>query len=140
MQQAESNRSVAMIMLIVMFVSIFPAYYLLYYRHRMYYRLCVDKIAEINRVLTDETIPSEEKLKRIDTLWPEDSPGKNAKRTADRRPKELHNVVKAIRNSVEEDLNREREMHEQEELAKDALRRQTMECDRLYVSNSVVDN
>ena len=140
MQQAESNRSVAMIMLIVMFVSIFPAYYLLYYRHRMYYRLCVDKIAEINRVLTDETIPSEEKLKRIDTLWPEDSPGKNAKRTADRRPKELHDVVKAIRNSVEEDLNREREMHEQEELAKDALRRQTMECDRLYVSNSVVDN
>lgn len=140
MQQAESNRSVAMIMLIVMFVSIFPAYYLLYYRHRMYYRLCVDKIAEINRVLTDETIPSEEKLKRIDALWPEGSPGKNAKRTTDRRPKELHDVVKAIRNSVEEDLNREREMHEQEELAKDALRRQTMECDRLYVSNSVVDN
>lgn len=140
MQQAESNRSVAMIMLIVMFVSIFPAYYLLYYRHRMYYRLCVDKIAEINRVLTDETIPSEEKLERIDALWPEGSPGKNAKRTTDRRPKELHDVVKAIRNSVEEDLNREREMHEQEELAKDALRRQTMECDRLYVSNSVVDN
>ena len=140
MQQAESNRSVAMIMLIVMFVSIFPAYYLLYYRHRMYYRLCVDKIAEINRVLTDETIPSEEKLKRIDALWPEGSPGKNAKRTTDRRPKELHDVVKAIRNSVEEDLNREREMHEQEKLAKDALRRQTMECDRLYVSNSVVDN
>ena len=140
MQQAESNRSVAMIMLIVMFVSIFPAYYLLYYRHRMYYRLCVDKIAEINRVLTDETISSEEKLERIDALWPEGLPGKNAKRTADRRPKELHNVVKAIRSSVEEDLNREREMHEQEELAKDALRRQTMECDRLYVSNSVVDN
>ena len=140
MQKAESNRSVAMIMLIVMFVSIFPAYYLLYYRHRMYYRLCVDKIAEINRVLTDETILSEEKLKRIDTLWPEDSPGKNAKRTADRRPKELNDVVKAIRNSVEEDLNHERKMQEQEELAKDALRRQTMECDRLYVSNSVVDN
>ena len=140
MQQAESNRSVAMIMLIVMFVSIFPAYYLLYYRHRMYYRLCVDKIAEINRVLTDETIPSEEKLERIDALWPEGSPGKNAKRTTDRRPKELHDVVKAIRNSVEENLQRQRELHEQEELAKDALHRQTMECDRLYVSNSVVDN
>lgn len=140
MQQAESNRSVAMIMLIVMFVSIFPAYYLLYYRHRMYYRLCVDKIAEINRVLTDETIPSEEKLERIDALWPEGLPGKNAKRTTDRRPKELHDVVKAIRNSVEEDLHRQKELHEQEELAKDALHRQTMECDRLYVSNSVVDN
>ena len=140
MQQAESNRSVAMIMLIVMFVSIFPAYYLLYYRHRMYYRLCVDKIAEINRVLTDETIPSEEKLKRIDALWPEGSPGKNAKRTTDRRPKELHDVVKAIHNSVEEDLHRQKDLHEQEELAKDALHRQTMECDRLYVSNSVVDN
>ena len=140
MQQAESNRSVAMIMLIVMFVSIFPAYYLLYYRHRMYYRLCVDKIAEINCVLTGETIPSEEKLERIDALWPEGLPGKNAKRTTDRRPKELHDVVKAIRNSVEEDLHRQKELHEQEELAKDALHRQTMECDRLYVSNSVVDN
>lgn len=140
MQQAESNRSVAMIMLIVMFVSIFPAYYLLYYRHRMYYRLCVDKIAEINRVLADETIPSEEKLKRIDILWPEGSLDKNAKRTTDRRPKELHDVVKVIRNSVGEDLIREKEMYEQEELARDVLRRQTMECDRLYVSNSVVDN
>ena len=140
MQQAESNRSVAMIMLIIMFVSIFPAYYLLYYRHRMYYRLCVDKIAEINRVLTDETIPSEEKLERIDALWPEGSPGKNTKRTTDRRPKELNDVVKAIRNSVEEDLHRQKELHEQEELAKDTLHRQTMECDRLYVSNSVVDN
>ena len=49
-------------------------------------------------------------------------------------------MVKAIRNSVGEDLIREKEMYEQEDLARDVLRRQTIECDRLYVSNSVVDN
>lgn len=140
MQQAESNRSVAMIMLIVMFVSIFPAYYLLYYRHRVYYRLCIGKIADINRVLLDDTMPSEEKLNRIDVLWPESTETKLSKRMADRRPKELHDVVKAIRNSVSSDLNREKEMQVQLEIVRDQLRRQTMECDRLYVSNSVVDN
>lgn len=140
MQQAESNRSVAMIMLIVMFVSIFPAYYLLYYRHRVYYRLCIGKIADINRVLLDDTMPSEEKLNRIDALWPESTETKLSKRMADRRPKELHDVVKAIRNSVLSDLNREKEMQVQLEIVRDQLRRQTMECDRLYVSNSVVDN
>ena len=140
MQQAESNRSVAMIMLIVMFVSIFPAYYLLYYRHRVYYRLCIGKIADINRVLLDDTMPSEEKLNRIDALWPESTETKLSKRMADRRPKELHDVVKAIRNSVSSDLNREKEMQVQLEIVRDQLRRQTMECDRLYVSNSVVDN
>ena len=140
MQQAENNRSVAMIMLIVMFVSIFPAYYLLYYRHRVYYRLCIGKIADINRVLLDDTMPSEEKLNRIDALWPESTETKLSKRMADRRPKELHDVVKAIRNSVSSDLNREKEMQVQLEIVRDQLRRQTMECDRLYVSNSVVDN
>ena len=140
MQQAESNPSVAMIMLIVMFVSIFPAYYLLYYRHRVYYRLCIGKIADINRVLLDDTMPSEEKLNRIDALWPESTETKLSKRMADRRPKELHDVVKAIRNSVSSDLNREKEMQVQLEIVRDQLRRQTMECDRLYVSNSVVDN
>ncbi len=140
MQEAESNRSVAMIMLIVMFVSIFPAYYLLYYRHRVYYRLCIGKIADINRVLLDDTMPSEEKLNRIDALWPESTETKLSKRMADRRPKELHDVVKAIRNSVSSDLNREKEMQVQLEIVRDQLRRQTMECDRLYVSNSVVDN
>ena len=140
MQQAESNRCVAMIMLIVMFVSIFPAYYLLYYRHRVYYRLCIGKIADINRVLLDDTMPSEEKLNRIDALWPESTETKLSKRMADRRPKELHDVVKAIRNSVSSDLNREKEMQVQLEIVRDQLRRQTMECDRLYVSNSVVDN
>ena len=140
MQQAESNRSVAMIMLIVMFVSIFPAYYLIYYRHRVYYRLCIGKIADINRVLLDDTMPSEEKLNRIDALWPESTETKLSKRMADRRPKELHDVVKAIRNSVSSDLNREKEMQVQLEIVRDQLRRQTMECDRLYVSNSVVDN
>ena len=140
MQEAESNRNVAMIMLIVMFVSIFPAYYLLYYRHRVYYRLCIGKIADINRVLLDDTMPSEEKLNRIDALWPESTETKLSKRMADRRPKELHDVVKAIRNSVSSDLNREKEMQVQLEIVRDQLRRQTMECDRLYVSNSVVDN
>ena len=38
MQQSQTNKTIAIILLVLLFFSIIPAYYLLYYRHRLYER------------------------------------------------------------------------------------------------------
>ena len=43
MQQSQTNKRIAMILLILVLCSILPAYYLLYYRHRLYYRFLMER-------------------------------------------------------------------------------------------------
>ena len=38
MQQSQTNKTIAIILFVLLFISIIPAYYLLYYRHRLYER------------------------------------------------------------------------------------------------------
>ena len=38
MQQSQTNKTIAIILCVLLFISIIPAYYLLYYRHRLYER------------------------------------------------------------------------------------------------------
>ena len=57
-------------MLVFLFVLIFPAYYLLYYRHRIYYNLCVDKIRKINAVILGSESDGE-KLAEVNEVWTE---------------------------------------------------------------------
>lgn len=42
MQQSQTNKRIAVILLILVLCSILPAYYLLYYRHRLYYRFLME--------------------------------------------------------------------------------------------------
>ena len=42
MQQSQTNKRIAVILLILVLFSILPAYYLLYYRHRLYYRFLME--------------------------------------------------------------------------------------------------
>ena len=43
MQQSQTNKRIAVILLILVLFSILPAYYLLYYRHRLYYRFLMER-------------------------------------------------------------------------------------------------
>ena len=43
MQQSQTNKRIAVILLILVLCSILPAYYLLYYRHRLYYRFLMER-------------------------------------------------------------------------------------------------
>ena len=43
MQQSQTNKRIAVILLILVLCSILPAYYLLYYRHRLYYRFLTER-------------------------------------------------------------------------------------------------
>ena len=56
MQQSKTNKSIAVILLILVLFSIIPAYYLLYYRHRLYQRLYVEREQQSNLEMMDDEL------------------------------------------------------------------------------------
>ncbi len=128
MQQSQKDKTVAVIMLVTVLLMILPAYYFVYYRHRLYYRFCVDRIKEMMDVLLDEGLSNVEKLDAIDGLALEVYP-----------PKLQEIVVKvkqALASAISDDARDTADM----ELAGDELRRLEYETNNLYVANSVLDN
>jgi len=133
MQKSESNKMVAVCLLIVLLVLIVPAYYILYYRHRLYYRYHVERINAINRLLLSDC-SAQEKLSAIDAMWMLQSG-----RMKERFPT-LDNIVGQIRSSIQSSIESEKLRHVDLELVEDDLHRIQYEHERLYVSNNVLDN
>ena len=129
MQLSETNKNVAVALLVILLILLFPAYYFLYYRHSLHYRFLIDRINSINQTLLSDQ-SAQEKLHVIDQLWTRRR-GENT---------ELEAVVDHIRHSLVQAIDMEKASSEEIELAKDELRRVNYENDRLYVANSVMDN
>ncbi len=127
MQRSEANKNVAVAMLILLLFSIFPAYYLIYYRHRLYYRYCVERVRQINDILLTDT-SAEDKLERISPISAEWFPG------------ELRQVVDRIRDALASAAEHDRQSHANIELVDDERRRAEYEDQKLYIANSVLDN
>lgn len=136
MQKAEGNRGVAIVLLVILFVLIFPAYYLLYYRHRIYYHLCVGKLNDISRVLLDGRLTPEQQLGEVTRIWAD----VEADVSRDRRLAALNGIVADLRRDIADDIERMHKLDAEAELRRDELRRTRMDRDRLYVANSVMDN
>lgn len=135
MQKSESSKNVAIIMLTCLFILIFPAYYFLYYRSRIYFNLCVDCITSINKVLlSDDTV--EKKLQRINALWR----GKDQLSEVSKRFAPLSSVVNKIKQALEQTIKRNSKRDADMEYMADDLRRVEYENDKLYICNSVLDN
>lgn len=134
MQKSENSKTVAIIILVLLLVSLIPAYYVLYYRHRLYYRYCVDRIKTINGILLSER-GTEEKLRLIDKASRELS--------ADEVSNHVRNL-KAIVDQIKEALKKGADDNSRQQtsldLATDELRRVQYENDKLHVSNNVLDN
>ncbi len=127
MQQSETNRTIGIVILILILGMILPAYYLLYYRHRLNYRFCVERIGKINEILLSERSASE-KLEQILPL------------ASSEYPEELQVVVSEIVASLRSSVLQQEQQFTDLELAKDELRRAEHENNNLHVSNSVLDN
>ena len=56
MQQSQTNKRIAVILLILVLCSILPAYYLLYYRHRLYYRFLMERQQMSNLEMMDDEL------------------------------------------------------------------------------------
>ena len=127
MQKSETNKNVAIVLLSLLFVSIFPAYYFLYYRHRLYYEFCLDRVKRINEILLEDIDP-QEKLNRIDQL------------ATNRFPHSLQTIVAQVRQALGESCQLMQTSKINIEMARDELRRTEMEDEKYHVINSVLDN
>ena len=127
MQKSESNKRVAIAILLLLLFSLFPAFYMLYYRHRIFYRFCLDRVQRINGVLLTDSEP-EEKLRRIEPM------------VSEKYPMELQRVVEQIKQTLNESVATKNMRHTSLELAEDEYRRAEFENEKLHISNSVLDN
>lgn len=127
MQQSQTNRTIAIVILVLILAVILPAYYLLYYRHRLNYRFCVERIGTINDILLSD-IAAAEKLERIAPLASADYPD------------ELQTVVSEIRQALQASVSKHEQQVSNIEMAEDELRRAELENNNLHVANSILDN
>lgn len=127
MQKSETNKNVAIIILILLLLMIFPAYYLLYYRHLVYFRLCVDKVSQINAILLNNS-SMDKKMEEIKSL------------STDKFPPILQDIVGRIITSLDEGIKADNSQNYNIEIAQDSLRKSKYENDKLHISNSVLDN
>ena len=56
MQQSQTNKRIAVILLVLVLFSILPAYYLLYYRHRLYQRFYVEREQKTSLELMEDEL------------------------------------------------------------------------------------
>ncbi len=127
MQQSQANKTIAIVLLVIILVAILPAYYMLYYRHRIYFRFCVDRVKAVNAVLLSDDAP-EAKLASVRRI------------AAEPFPKSLQAVVDKICSALEEASQRRLRQNVDLELAHDEVRRTEQESAALHVANAVLDN
>ncbi len=127
MQRSENNKTVAVILLLLLLVSVLPLYYFIYYRHRIYFNFCIDKVEGVNDILLSDK-GNEEKLVFVNSVDTERFPEKL--RVA------INNIVEALTKSVEMERKNTMDMT----LAEDECQRAEYENQKLYVCNRVLDN
>lgn len=134
MQRSESNKTVAVILLVLLLLAIVPAWYFLYYRHLVYYRICVDRLRRINSVLLDDSSDDATRLDRIRKIW-KTLPGNDSRRYAS-----LNELASRIVGALEQSVSELSDARDRRESAVEQLHRIEYENDRLHVADSVLDN
>ena len=134
MQRSENNKNVAITLLLLLLLGTIPAYYLLYYRHQVYYRFCIDRVNRINSILLSDAT-AETKLQQIDNIWNNKTLTLSADRLAP-----LNALVGEIKQALHNSVISENELQTNLELAEDELHRVDYENAKLHISNNVLDN
>ncbi len=127
MQQAESDRIIAVGILAFLFILILPAYYILYYRHRLFYKFCVGRVNSMNKILLED-LPIKEKLEKISPL------------AHDEYPEPLEKVVCNVVMTLREAEKRYDLEQTSIDFAEDELKKVQQEGNALHVSNLILDN
>ena len=135
MQQSKANKTISIVVLILILMLIVPAYYVLFYRHYVAYRIYVERVEEINKVLmnTDEAQVKLDAIARIIK-----SISKHGGETV--QFNSLNEVVSQITEVLQKNVEMEKAREESIEMAEDELHRVEIENDKLHVNNSVLDN
>lgn len=134
MRRGETNKTIAVILLILLLLSIFPAYYLMYYRHRLDYQYCIERIQAINQLLSAD-MSIDKKQKEVNSL---------TNFSAFNLPPQILSKLNALVSTIKEVLahtaDLQRKQAEETEFVGDDLKRLKLETARLHISNSILDN
>lgn len=133
MQKSETNKNIAIVLLVLLLILIVPAYYMLYYRHRLNYRFNIERINSINEVLLSDINP-EKKYHRIEHIW------NDKKMIISSKFAPLDFLVNQIKSALKQSMDASKQQQTDIELAADELRRSQYENAKLHISNNVLDN
>lgn len=127
MQASSSNKVIAVIILVLLLVGIVLAFYFLYYRHVLYFRFCVERIAKANKVLLSG-IEDKAKLNYIGSI------------DTSKYPVVLKDVVDKIKEALTRSVSFDEPRLLSLEYAEDELNRVVYETEKMYISNNIIDN
>ena len=127
MMKSETNKNVAVALLVLALLSIFPVYYVMYYRHRLAYQFCLERVKQMNTTLLSD-VSEENKLKQIE------------KGASDRFPERLLVIVNQIKEALAASVEENQKSQTDIEMLEDEVRCVEYENERLHISNSILDN
>lgn len=127
MQKSETNKTVAIVLLVLLLISIIPSYYFLYYRHKLYYRFCVEQIKHINSIL----LSNESDARKLELIKP---------LAKERYSLPLQDIVNKIQQALQMSIYMDGRQYYNIEMAEDELKKAEYENNELHISNSVLDN
>ena len=135
MQQTETNKNIAIVLLVFLLAALCSAYYLLYYRHRIYFSYAVEKMNEINtELLSTDTL--QRKIERISQIWNALPKTQHSSRDVKHLGIMVHNILANLQKAVD----KHQADGEQKILLDDELKSVQYEKDNMYVSNNILDN
>lgn len=130
MQKSKASKDVAVIILVLLLILIALAYFVLYYRHQVYYKFCLEKVKGINDILLSEK--SDKDKYEVIT--------KTVNQEGETLPENLQTIVTQIQSALEKSISNEENRMYDINVAEDDLRKTIYEHEKLYVCNSVLDN
>ncbi len=143
MQKSQTNKYMAIVILLILSFLILLAYFVLYYRHLVYFRFCLERVRSMNDVLQAD-IRNEEKLAEIERLAGSNPNGNRKERQTiydgEKLPAQLQQIadelIETLKNTIASNNRRMVDI----DMAEDEVRRCELENDKIYVCNSVLDN
>ena len=145
MQKTQSNRYMAIVILVILLLLIILAYFLLYYRHLVYNRFCYERVKAMSNVLLSDANDNDKMKEMIRLASDGDDDGKNNKvkntiYANEKLPEPLQNVANELIGTLKQSMDMQQKKLEEIEMAEDEVRKCQMENDQLHVANSVLDN
>lgn len=127
MQRSEDNKQVAITLLILLLLSIAPAFYFIYYRHRISFLLHADQVRQLAEIMLSDA-PLTKKMQATEMLQ------------KGQLPSPLGALVAQISATLQASMDVERETQERLQEQEEQLRLFVLEDERLHLSNSTLDN
>ena len=141
MQKSQTDKWVAIILLISLFVSLAFAYFFYFYRHHVYGRFCMERVKDMNDILLSDR-SEEEKLKMINEKTANMGMAdlKYSAQYNDKYMAGLRKVVGKMTDALKHSLQIKQKNAGEIEMAEDELKKGNYENDKFYVCNNVLDN